>query len=334
MKKILSNLLVVGSVAYDSIQTPFAKTARTLGGSGSYFSLSAKNFVKPSLVGVVGNDFKAIDIKILKDIADISGLEHQKGKTFHWAGKYSFDLNSRETLKTELGVFADFKPTLSPVHSLAEYVFLGNIHPKLQLDVLHQVKSASRRTKFVGLDTMNFWIESALPDLKKVLKEVDVLIINDSEARQLSKEHNLLKAAKKITTLMSARGASSNMQEGAPLARVLVIKRGEYGLLMFSSVSPSFKKRGLGGVRIFNLPGFPLEDAVDPTGAGDSFAGGFMGYLTKTNNTSWENLKLACVAGSVMGSFCVEQLGTKGLIGVTEKNIRNRLKEFKKLVNY
>lgn len=308
-----NNLLIIGSVAYDSIITPFGKVDKTLGGSASYFSLASRFFTKASLVGVVGNDFKKTDIKILKDIADISGLSITKGQTFHWAGKYSFDLNSRETLKTELGVFANFKPVLSPAQKNADYVFLGNIHPALQLDVLKQVK----KPKFVGLDTMNFWMDSALIDLKKVLKQVDCLIINDSEARQLSGEHNLLKAAKKIMGIM--RSTLS------PIPSTLIIKRGEYGLLMFSYNNKSL-------LSMFNLPGFPLEDVVDPTGAGDSFAGGFMGYLAKTKDISWNNLKHACVAGSIMGSFCVEQMGTKGLLKATEKKLNNRLKDFKELM--
>lgn len=311
-----NKLLVVGSVAYDSIITPFGKVAKTLGGSASYFSLASRFFTKSSLIGVVGEDFKKTDINILKDIADISGLSVAKGKTFHWAGKYSFDLNSRDTLKIDFGVFENFKPQLSPALANSEYVFLGNIHPKLQLDVLSQTK----KPKFVGLDTINFWIENALVDLKKVLKKVDCLIINDSEARQFSGEHNLLKAAKKIMGVMVGKTVKD---KGLKIKdKTLIIKRGEYGLLMFSKN------------QIFNLPGFPLEDVVDPTGAGDSFAGGFMGYLAKTNDLSWNKLKHACVAGSIMGSFCVEEMGTKGLLNITNNKINQRLKDFKTLVNF
>jgi sugar/nucleoside kinase (ribokinase family) len=300
------SLLIVGSVAYDSIETPFGKVNKTLGGSASFFSLAASFFARPSIVAVVGEDFSAADKNILKNKKiDLSGLETAKGKTFHWGGKYSFDLNSRETLFTHLNVFENFNPKLSPAHQNSSFVFLGNIHPMLQLKVLSQVK----KPKFVGLDTMNLWIEKTPAELKKVLKKVDVFIINDSEAREFSKQHNLLKAAKKIM---------GNMKKSA----TLIIKRGEYGLLMF--------KGGL----IFHLPGFPLEDVVDPTGAGDSFAGGFMGFVAKTNNLSWENLKKACVAGSVLASFSVEKLGTAGLTKLNPSGIAKRTKEFKSLTDF
>jgi sugar/nucleoside kinase (ribokinase family) len=300
------SLLIVGSVAFDSIKTPFGSVNKTLGGSASYFSLAARFFTKPTVVGVVGDDFNRLDVFKKRGI-DISGIQKAKGKTFHWAGEYSFDLNSRETLKTELGVFADFKPVLSAAQKQSQYVFLGNIHPKLQLDVLGQIT----KPKFVGLDTMNYWIESAPADLKKVLAKVNILIINDSEAREFSKEHNLIKASKKILGIMN-----SSLH---PSPSTLIIKRGEYGLLMFQKN------------KIFNLPGYPLEDVADPTGAGDTFAGGFMGYLAKTNDTSWPNLKKACVSGSVMASFCVEKLGTKKLQEIGQLEIRRRLKDFERL---
>lgn len=306
MKKSLSNLLVVGSVAYDSLETPFGKVNKTLGGSGSYFSLAASYFLSPQLVGVVGSDFKPADFKTLRQHKiDISGVAQEKGKTFHWAGKYNFDLSARETLKTELGVFAGFNPQLSNEAKKAQYVFLGNIHPKLQANVFLQAKGA----RFVGLDTMNYWIEKALADLKKVLKLVNILIINDGEARELTKEHNLLKAAAKIRNLMKP-------------AASLIIKQGEHGLLLF------------GRAMIFHLPGYPLEDVIDPTGAGDSFAGGFMGYLAKSADLSWPNLKKACVAGSVMASFCCERLGTKGLLNLTDKKIAQRIKAFEGLTRF
>lgn len=304
------NLSTVGSVAYDSIETPFGNANKTLGGSASYFCLAASYFTEPGLVAVVGEDFSAEDIKKLSGRKiNLTGLSKAKGKTFHWAGKYSFDLNSRESLKTELGVFLNFQPVLSPAHQNCQYLFLGNIQPSLQLNVLKQVKSAGTKTKFVGLDTMNYWIESALADLKKVLQQVDILIINDSEAREFTKEHNIIKAAGNILRLMGKK-------------KTLIIKRGEYGLLMFN------------GKEVFNLPGYPLEDVSDPTGAGDSFAGGFMGYLTKTNNTSWANLKRACVAGSVMASFCCEQLGTGGLLKLSPNKIAKRLEDFKTLTHF
>lgn len=295
-------LLVIGSVAFDSLETPFGKVKKTLGGSASYFSLAARFFTQPAMVGVVGDDFNKLDV-FKKAGLDTSGISKVKGKTFHWAGKYSFDLNSRETLKTELGVFADFKPVLSEAQKKSEYIFLGNIHPKLQLDVLGQIE----KPKFVGLDTMNYWMESALPDLKKVLSKVNILIINDSEARQLSKEHNLLRAARIILSLMR----TINSQPAT-----LIIKQGEHGLLMFQKN------------KLFNLPGYPLEDVADPTGAGDTFAGGFMGYLAKADSISWESLKLACVAGSVAASFCVEKLGTQRLLEIKNQNIDKRLKDF------
>jgi sugar/nucleoside kinase (ribokinase family) len=300
-----SNLLVVGSVAYDSIKTPFGKINKALGGSGSYFSLAASYFTKPSLVAVVGDDFALSDQKTLGQHADIQGLQKAKGKTFAWGGKYSFDLNSRQTLFTKLGVFENFKPSLSPEHKTAEYIFLGNIHPVLQKEILSQTKNP----KLVGLDTMNYWIQSAPKQLAQVLKLVNILIINDSEARQLSGGHNLLKAAANISKAMKK-------------SSLLIIKRGEYGLLMFS------------GQNIFNLPGYPLEDVVDPTGAGDSFAGGFMGYLAKSNNTSWNNLKKACVAGSTMASFCVEKMGTKGLLRISKNSLNRRMLGFKHLTKF
>jgi sugar/nucleoside kinase (ribokinase family) len=300
------SLLIVGSVAFDSIQTPFGKINKTLGGSGSYFSLASSKFCNTNLVGVVGQDFTEAYRQVLKkQNIDLSGLEQIKGKTFAWGGKYNFDLNSRETLFTHLNVFENFKPKLSASHKTSTYIFLGNIHPALQLEVLSQ----ANKPKFVGLDTMNFWIEKAPKELAKVLNKVNVFVINDSEARELSKEHNLLRAAKKIMKLM---GKNST----------LIIKRGEFGLLMFQKNV------------IFHLPGFPLEDVIDPTGAGDSFAGGFMGFLAKTNDTSWANLKRACVAGSVMASFCVEKLGTQKLQKIKSGEIKKRFTEFKKLINF
>ena len=303
-----SNLLIVGSVAFDSIETPFGKVNKALGGSASYFSLAAGFFAQPSVVGAVGKDFPDSYRSILlkKDI-DLSGLEQAAGKTFAWGGKYSFDLNNRQTLFTKLGVFEQFKPKLSAVHRQSPYVFLGNIHPSLQLEVLSQI----RKPKLVGLDTMNLWIEKTPKQLAAVLKKINIFVINDSEARELSGHHNLIKGAKGIMGMM---GLSAN--------RILIIKRGEYGLLMFG-------KNG-----IFHLPGYPLEDVIDPTGAGDSFAGGFMGYLAKTNDRSWKNLKRACVYGSVMASFCCEQLGTKGLQFLSPADISKRYREFGQLTSF
>ncbi len=300
-------LLIIGSVALDSIKTPFGKADKALGGSATYFSLAATRFASPAIVAVVGDDFKVSDEKILKAAKiDVSGLQKARGKTFTWGGEYSFDLNSRLTLFTHLNVFENFKPQLSPAHKKSRYVFLGNIHPSLQIEVLQQIE----KPKFVGLDTMNYWIEKTPKELATVLKLVDVLIINDSEARQLSKEHNLVKATKKIFLMIKKNST-------------IVIKRGEHGLLLFGH-----------GSSMFHLPGYPLEDAADPTGAGDSFAGGFFGYLAKTDDVSWPNLKKACVYGSVMASFCVEAMGTKRLEKISDGEIKQRIKDFKNLTHF
>ncbi len=301
-------LLSVGSLAYDTITTPFGKSTNTLGGSAVYFSLAARFFAAPAMVGVVGKDFKKSDLLMLnKKGIDISALEQKTGKTFHWAGQYHFDMNTRDTLKTELGVFSDFKPKLTKLNAISDFVFLGNIHPKVQLNILEQLKNP----KLVGLDTMNFWIDSALPNLKKVLKKIDVLIINDSEARQLSKQTNLLRASKTILKMM-----------GGEKSDILVVKQGEHGLLLFSNEM------------IFNLPGYPLENVIDPTGAGDTFAGGFMGYLAAGDNLSWNNIKKACVFGTVLASYCVEKFGTKRLQEIKIADIRKRLKTFEQLVRF
>ncbi|MBL8030580.1 MAG: sugar kinase [Candidatus Doudnabacteria bacterium] len=311
MKKQLSNskstdVVVVGSIAFDTLETPFGKISKALGGSASYFSLSAGNFCKPHVVGIVGSDFPDTDFTILKKgNADTGSIEKAAGKTFHWQGKYHFDLNTRDTIKTELGVFANFKPVLNVNLKNAEYIFLGNIHPSLQLSVLKQIK----KPKLVGLDTMNLWIETALPDLKKVISLIDIFIINDSEARQLSKEHNIYKAAKIILKMM---GHNKNS--------VLVIKRGEYGLLLFKKTE------------VFHLPGLPIEDVIDPTGAGDSFAGGFFGYLALKRNANTQTLRKACLYGTAMASLCVENFGTKKLQNVNKNKIESRIKLLQKLV--
>lgn len=302
------SLLIVGSVAYDTIKTPFGSADRALGGSASYFSLAASYFTRPAVVAVVGEDFADGDKNILakKDI-ELSGLKKTAGKTFAWGGEYGFDMNSRQTLFTELGVFENFKPELSEQHKKSDYIFLGNTHPSLQLDVLNQIPSP----KFIGLDTMNFWMEKALPELKQVLAYVDLLVINDSEARELSKQHNLLKAAKIIMGLLKQTDKTT-----------LIIKRGEYGLLLFAHNE------------IFNLPGYPLEDVIDPTGAGDSFAGGFMGYLAAKDNISLNSLKQACVAGSALASFCVEKLGTERLQNLSDAEIKTRMANFQHLTQF
>ena len=303
-----SELLVIGSVAFDDIETPFGKSKKTLGGSATYISLAASHFTQPRMVAVVGEDFKAEHCDILqKRKVDLLGLEMAKGKTFAWGGKYHFDLNTRDTLFTHLNVFEHFSPKLSPVHQTAKYAFLGNTHPAQQIKILKQLK----QPKFVGLDTMNYWIEKTPKDLARALQLVDALIINDSEARELSQEHNLLKAAKKITQRMQASKK-----------RVLVIKRGEYGLLLFAQT------------KIFHLPGFPLEDVVDPTGAGDSFAGGFMGHLAATQDFSWTNLKKAAVAGSALASFCVQAFGTQALQSLKTQTLHKRIQGFRNLTSF
>jgi len=309
MKKSLSNhLLTVGSVAFDSIKTPFGQAKKTLGGSATYFSLAASFFAQPSIIAVVGQDFQHRHKQILqKRQIDLSGLRVQKGKSFAWTGEYFLDLNTRQTLKLALNVFADFKPQLLLHHRQSPYVFLGNIHPKLQLQVLRQIENS----KLVGLDTVDFWIEHNLKELQKVLKLVDVFVINEAEARQLSKERNLRQAAKKIIRMM-----------GKTKSPILIIKQGEYGLLMFYHGE------------IFNSPGYPLETIFDPTGAGDSFAGGFMGYLAGVDKVDENHLKRACIFGSVIASFCVEDFGTKRLERLTKKEIQNRFAEFKHLTHF
>ena len=307
-KSSTPSLLVIGSVAFDDIETPFGKSKKTLGGSATYISLAASYFTKPGLVAVVGEDFKQQHCEILQNRkVELAGLEMAKGKTFAWGGKYQFDLNTRETLFTHLNVFENFSPELSPAHRNTPYAFLGNTHPAQQIKIISQLKNP----KFVGLDTMNYWIEKTPKELGQALKMADALVINDSEARQLSKEHNLLKAAKKISGLMHQNRK-----------RLLIIKRGEYGLLLFQ------------GNKIFHLPGFPLEDVIDPTGAGDTFAGGFMGHLSAKSDFSWDSFKKACVAGSAMASFCVQDFGTKALQGLNRAAINQRIKGFKHLTHF
>ena len=302
------NILIVGSVAFDSITTPFVQADEVLGGSATYFSLAASYFTKPLMVAVVGEDFKPEHEKVFaKKNISTQGLERVPGKTFRWAGKYDFDLNNRTTLYTHLNVFENFEPKLPEVFTESRFAFLGNIHPSLQKNVLGQIKNP----EFVGLDTMNFWIEKEKSALLEVLQKINLLIINDSEARELTGLSNIHKAAKNILSLMD--------KEKNP---ILVIKRGEYGMALFEAEN------------YFSLPAFPIEDVLDPTGAGDSFAGGFMGYLASTENLSWENLKRASVAGSTMASFCVETVGVGGLLNISQQDIELRLNQFKKLTTF
>jgi sugar/nucleoside kinase (ribokinase family) len=303
------SLLVVGSVAYDGVETPHGKVDRMLGGAGTYIALSASFFTKINLVGIVGDDFHDDDEAILRaSNVDLAGLEKVPGKTFFRSGVYSDNMNERTTLTTELNVFADFNPTLPDSYRSAPYAFCGNIHPSLQ----KQVRSQMNTPRFVGGDTMNFWIEGTPKVLAESIREWDFLLINDSEARQLSGEHNLRKAARKI-------------HEMGP--QTLVIKRGEYGAILFRPDG------------YFVAPGFLLEDVFDPTGAGDSFAGGFMGYLaeqgvSELDQASHQHLRRAMIYGSVMGSFCCEKFGVERLRTLKREEIDKRYEEFKAFTEF
>ncbi len=299
------SLLVVGSVAFDALESPYGKVERTVGGAATYFAVAASFFAPVSLVGIVGDDFTQEDEKIFHGRhIDTDGLERATGKTFFWAGRYSQNLNERVTLGTELNVFAEFKPRLPEKYRASKYVFLANIAPALQRDVLQQVK---KRPKLAALDTMNYWIERSNAELRETLKHVDILMINDSETRELSNEHNLLRAAKHIFKM----GPST-----------LVVKRGEHGAMMVD-------KRG-----VFCVPAFPLEEPHDPTGAGDSFAGGFMGYLAGCGNKSDAALRRAMVYGSVLGSFTVEKFGLDRLRHLKRSEIHARARHFTKLTQF
>ena len=298
------SLLVVGSVAFDSVKTPFGEAADILGGSATYFSTAASYFTDVNLVAVVGEDFPSQHMNFLKSRGvNIDGLERQAGKTFRWKGEYGFQLNEAHTLETHLNVFQNFKPALPASYKGAEGVFLANIDPELQLDVLKQVKSP----KIIACDTMNFWISGKREALLKTLKHVAILIINDGEARQLAQEANLVKAAKIIRSYGPKH---------------LIVKRGEYGSLMFNSQST------------FAAPAYPLENVFDPTGAGDSFAGGFMGYLLNTGNFSEENMRQAVIFGSVMASFVVEDFSLNRIKALDYEEILNRYREFKQLTHF
>jgi sugar/nucleoside kinase (ribokinase family) len=299
------SLLVVGSVAFDALESPYGKVERALGGAATYFAVAASLFTHVNLVAIVGDDFTSKDAEIFHGRKiDIEGLERAAGKTFFWAGKYSENLNERITLVTELNVFADFKPKLPESYRKSEYVFLANIAPDLQRDVVKQV---SKRPKIVALDTMNYWIERTNSELRETLKHVDILLINDFETRQLSSEHNLLRAAKHIFKM----GPST-----------LVVKRGEYGAMMVD-------KNG-----VFCVPAFPLEEPHDPTGAGDSFAGGFMGYLAGAGQKNDAALRRAMVYGSVLGSFAVEKFGLERLRSLKRSEIHARARHFAKLTQF
>lgn len=298
------DILVAGSVAFDSVETPFGKAEDVLGGSATYFSTSASYFAKVAVVAVVGEDFPDEHIKGLESHGiDLTGLQKVPGKTFRWKGKYEHDLNQAHTLETHLNVFEDFEPQIPESYKNIPYVFLANIDPVLQKSVLEQVESP----KLIASDTMNFWIEGKLGELKELLKGVELLVINDSEARELAEDANLVSVAAKIL----AMGPNT-----------LIVKRGEYGALMFN------------GNTIFSAPALPLEDIFDPTGAGDSFAGGLMGYLAKTDDLSEANIRRAIIIGSVMASFNVESFSLDRLKSLTKDEIKSRYAEFKKLTHF
>lgn len=303
----MNKLLIVGTVAFDAIETPFGKTDKILGGAGTFIGLSASHFnLQSAIVSVVGEDFPQEYIDLLKSRnIDVTGLEVVKGgKTFFWSGRYHNDLNSRDTLVTELNVLADFKPVVPENFKNSDVVMLGNLHPLVQSSVLDQL---TEKPKLVVLDTMNFWMDCALPELKDVMKRVDVITINDEEARQLSGEYSLVKAAAKIQTM-------------GP--KYVVIKKGEHGALLFHD---SY---------VFFAPALPLEEVFDPTGAGDTFAGGFSGFITQSENISFENMKAAIVHGSNLASFCVEKFGTERMVGLTKEEVQSRLKQFKALTQF
>jgi len=298
------SLLVVGSVALDSIETPFGRVDDALGGSATFFSAAASLLCPVQLVGVVGEDFPVAQLDFLERRGvDLGGLEKRPGESFRWAGIYNFDLNSRETIETRLGVFADFEPRIPDAFRDARWIFLGNIDPELQLDVLEQVDSP----ELVVCDTMNYWIEGKRDALLRLLEQVNVLLVNDSEARELSGEYNLLKAARWI-------------QSNGP--SMVIVKKGEHGAILFTD--------GL----MFFAPGFPLEEVFDPTGAGDAFAGGFLGYLARVGSTSTDDLRRAVVYGSTLGSFAVERFGVERLIDLTLPEIDERVMRFRALTAF
>jgi len=292
-------ILVVGSVALDSVETPYGKVEEAVGGSATFFSSSASYFAPVNLVGVVGEDYPMHEIDFLKQRGvDFTGLQVVPGKTFRWAGIYDYNLNDRKTLYTHLNVFSDFKPVIPEKYKHSSYVFLGNIAPELQYSVLEQVPAP----RMVILDTMNFWISGSLESLKKVLKRVDIFLLNDSEARELSGHGNLIKAAKSI------------FQMGP---KTIIIKKGEHGAALLTPDTTFF------------VPAYPIEDVYDPTGAGDTFAGGFVGYLARTDDVSADNLRRAVVYGSAMASFSVEDFSIRALKNLTPERIRERVQSFR-----
>ncbi|NER10109.1 Sugar or nucleoside kinase, ribokinase family [Muriicola jejuensis] len=303
----MGKLLILGTVAFDAIETPFGKTDKILGGAATFIGLAAAQFkAKTAIVSVVGGDFPQEYLSLLKKKGiDISGIEIKKeGKTFFWSGKYNTDLNSRETLTTELNVLADFEPVIPEHFRDADVLMLGNLHPSVQLKAIEQMKE---EPKITVLDTMNFWMNHTMPELKEVIGRTDVITINDSEARQLSNEYSLVRAAQKIHRM-------------GP--KYVVIKKGENGALLFHNGE------------VFFAPALPLEDVFDPTGAGDTFAGGFVGYLAETENVSFNNLRNAVIHGSNLASFCVEKFGTERMQDLTKEEAESRLEQFKQLTQF
>ena len=301
------SILVVGTVAFDAIETPFGKTDKIVGGAATYICLSSSFFAnKLNLVSVVGDDFPSEAIQMLKDKnVNTKGLQIKEGeKTFFWSGKYHNDMNTRDTIDTQLNVLENFDPIVPKEFKDSEFLMLGNLMPSVQKKVLDQM---TKKPKLIVLDTMNFWMDLFMDDLKEALKEVDVLTINDEEARQLSAEYSLVKAAKVILAM-------------GP--KYLIIKKGEHGALLFNNEE------------VFFAPALPLEEVFDPTGAGDSFAGGFIGYLAKTNDISFENMKRAVINGSAMASFCVEKFGTQKLTKINQNDVDARINEFVNLVQF
>ncbi len=301
------SLITVGTMAFDAIETPFGKTEQIVGGSATYVAYAASNFVKPvQQISIVGYDFPAEEMKELKSRGvQLDGVEIVPDKkSFFWSGRYHEDMNTRDTLVTDLNVLADFNPIVPDTYQGAEFLMLGNLMPKLQLSVIQQLK---KRPKLIVMDTMNFWMEVAMPDLEEVLKHVDLLLVNDAEARQLTGQFSLVKAAKSI------------LQMGP---KYLIIKKGEHGALLFH------------GADVFFAPALPLEEVFDPTGAGDTFAGGFIGHLAKTGDIDFENMKRAIIVGSAMASFCVEKFGATRLKEVTKDDINARVQQFRDLSSF
>jgi sugar/nucleoside kinase (ribokinase family) len=301
------SLISVGTMAFDAIETPFGKTDKIVGGSATYVAYAASNFIQPvQQISIVGYDFPKEEMdELRKRGVHLDGVEIVPDKkSFFWSGRYHEDMNNRDTLITDLNVLADFDPKVPDSYQGAEFLMLGNLMPKLQLNVIQELK---QRPKLIVMDTMNFWMESAMPDLKIVLKYVDMLMVNDAEARQLTGQFSLVKAAKSI------------MKMGP---KYLIIKKGEHGALLFH------------GTEVFFAPALPLEDVFDPTGAGDTFAGGFIGHLAKTGDISFENMKRAIIVGSAMASFCVEKFGPTRLKEISMTDINERIQQFKDLVSF